>query len=261
MSPRSHTNFNLRDQIRQDSRNHEASRYAEEHPSDNASQPSRLKATVTIISVTCSTLLSAIVNGMFTVEIPSIAKDVHLSQNLLLWPQSVVSLVSACTLLLAGSISDVVGSRLVYIVGTFLQTMFILGASLARTGAQILVFRALMGLAQSMCLTSSVSIIVGTFSAGRLRNISFACMGAGQPLGFSLGLVLAGVLTQSLGWRFGLYMVAGINAAVVIIAAFGVREFRAPSSDHILARLKRDIDWIGLFIVSASLAMLCYVLA
>lgn len=224
-------------------------------------QLSKRKATIAIISAGCSTLLSSIVNGMFTVEIPSIALDVHLSQDLLLWPQSVVSLVSACTLLLAGSISDVVGSRQVYLAGTFLQTMFILGVSLARTGAQILVFRALMGLAQSLCWTSSVSIIVGTFPEGKLRNVGFACMGGGQPLGFSLGLVLAGVLTQSLGWRFGLYLVTGINAAVLVMAVFDVRDHMTTTLHAVFNGLRKSIDWIGLFIASASLAMLCYVLA
>jgi MFS family permease len=224
-------------------------------------QLSKRKATFTIICVGCSTLLPSIVNGMFTVEIPFIAVDVRLSQDLLLWPQSVVSLVSACTLLLAGSISDVVGSRHVYLAGTFLQTTFILGVSLARTGTQILVFRALMGLAQSMCWTSSVSIVVGTLPEGKLRNVGFACMGGGQPLGFSLGLVLAGVFTESLGWRFGLYLVAGINAAVLVMAAYDIRDNKTISL-HIMSKgLRKSIDWIGLLIASASLAMLSYMLA
>ena len=244
---------------------HQISRQAGSHVGQiilpNATQMSKRKATITIVSVGCSTFLSSLVNGMFTVEIPSIAVDVHLSQDLLLWPQSVVSLVSACTLLLAGSISDVCGSRHVYLAGAFLQTMFILGVGLARTSAQFLALRALMGLAQSMCWTSSVSIIVNTFSAGKLRNIGFACMGGGQPLGFSLGLVLAGVLAQSLGWRLGMYLVAGINAIVLVMAAFDIRG-NAKTSWHATSNgLRRNIDWIGLVIASASLAMLCYVLA
>lgn len=198
---------------------------------------------------------------MFTVELPSIAKDVQLNQELLLWPQSVVSLVSACTLLLSGSISDVLGSKLIYLTGSFLQTFFILGAGVAQSGLQILIFRGFMGLAQSMCLTSSVSIIMNYFPAGRRRNLAFACMGGGQPLGFTVGLVLAGVFTQTIGWRFGLYLIAGVNAAIVILAAFGVHESKKPSSRGTWSRLQGDIDWIGTVIASTSLGMLCYVLA
>ena len=222
---------------------------------------SKRKTTVIIVSVTCSTFLSAIVNGIFTVEIPSIATDVRLSQELLLWPQSIVSLVSACTLLLSGSISDVLGSKIIYVFGSFLQAVFILGAGLAKNAPEVLVFRGFMGLAQSLCLTSSVSILMNYFPPGRKRNIAFSCMGSGQPLGFSVGLVLAGILTQTVGWRFGLYLIAGINAAVVVLSGFGVDESKKPSPREIWSRFKRDIDWIGILIASAFLAMLSFVLA
>lgn len=198
---------------------------------------------------------------MFTIEIPSIAKDVQLSQELLLWPQTVVSLVSACTLLLSGSVCDVLGSKNIYLVGSFLQSTFILGAGLAQTGPQILVFRGFMGLAQSMCLTSSVSIIMTSFPAGRRRNVAFACMGGGQPIGFSVGLLLAGILTQTIGWRFGMYLVAGINFALVVLAAFGIDGSKSISERGTWVRFKRDIDWVGTLLASASLAMLSYVLA
>ena len=222
---------------------------------------SRSKSTATIVSVGCSTFLSAIINGMFTVEIPTIAHDVHLSQKLLLWPQSIVSLVSACTLLLSGSISDTLGSKSIYLAGSFLQCGFILGAGLAQTASQILVFRGFMGVAQSMLLTSSVSIIMSSFPAGRRRNIAFASMGGGQPLGFSLGLVLAGIFTQDVNWRFGMYLVAGINAAVLVLAAFGIQNGKKFSSRGVCWQLRVEIDWVGAFIASISLALLCYVLA
>lgn len=77
-----------------------------------------------------------------------------------------------------------------------------------------------MGLAQSMCLTSSVSLIMRSFQVGRQCNLAFACMGGGQPLGFTVGLVLAGILTQTVGWRFGLFLTAGINVAVVVFDGF-----------------------------------------
>lgn len=69
----------------------------------------------TFFSITCSTGFAAIVNGMFTVEIPTIANDIGLDQSLLMWPLSVNSLVTAATLLLGGSIVDIVGDKPVYI--------------------------------------------------------------------------------------------------------------------------------------------------
>lgn len=232
-----------------------------ENITTSPSSLSKFKSIAVIISVACSTLLSAIVNGIFTVDIPSIAKDVNLSQELLLWPQSVVSLVSACTLLLSGSVSDIIGSKPVYLAGSILQSAFILGAGLAQTGPQILVFRGLMGLAQSLCLTSSVSLITTSFLPGRQRNVAFACMGGGQPIGFSIGLLLAGILSETVGWRFGMHFVAGINFAVVVLAVFGIKGGKTVSSRDTWVGLKRDVDWFGILLASFSLGMLSYVLA
>lgn len=222
---------------------------------------SKFRTTVAIVAVVCSTLLASVVNGIFTVEIPTIAASVNLDPQLLLWPQSIVALVSACTLMLCGSVSDVVGNKRTYLAGSLLQSVFILGTSLAKTGPQILAFRALMGLAQSMCLPSSTSIITHTFPVGRARNIAFACMGAGQPLGFSIGLVFGGVFTQILSWRFPLYLLAGINFTIVLMAALGLDEYRKSSSKSITKQLLEDIDWIGVFLASTCISMLCYVLA
>lgn len=228
-----------------------------------ADELSRGNTAVIILAVTCSTFISAIVNGMFSVAIPTISNDVGLSQSLLLWPQSIVSLVSACTLLIAGAVSDVIGNKLVYVLGSLLQACFILGAGVSGSGTQLLVFRGGMGLAQSMCLPTSVSLIAQSLPAGRRRNIGFACMGGGQPLGFSIGLLLGGVFASTIGWRVGMYLVAGLNAVVVMIAGFGLPANRSQPTLSLLRTLKRiraEVDWIGALLISIALGFLSYVL-
>jgi MFS family permease len=222
---------------------------------------SKWNLTATVISITCSTSLSAIVNGMFTVSLPAVVADVRLDSSLILWPQSIVAVVSACTLLLCGSLADIFGGKLVYILGSIFQTAFILGSGLAQTGLQLLVFRGLMGLAQSMCLPSSVSVITSTFPPGRSRNVAFSCMGGGQPVGFALGLILGGVLTDAVSWRVGLYSSAGLNAVIVIMATFGLEENQKTIRKDCWFRFQHTIDWVGLCIASVSLALLCYLLA
>lgn len=215
----------------------------------------------TFFSITSTAILYSIVNGMITVEIPTIARDIGLDQNLLLWPQSISSIVTACTLLLCGSLVDVVGGKRIYLAGCVLQTGFILASGLARTTTELFVSRAFMGLAQSMCLPSSVHIITETFPRGRIQNLAFACMGGGQPLGFSLGLILGGVLTSTIGWRFGLYLVAGLNLGVSIISLWGLQSTSQRHTRSIVHRILTDIDWLGVFIASTFLATFCYVLA
>lgn len=167
------------------------------------------------------------------------------------------ALACGCTLLLLGSIADVVGSRLMYLTGCVLQSGFTLACGLAQTPTQMIVFRALAGVAISFCLPSAVSIITSTFPEGRSRNIAFASMGGGQPIGFSTGLIVGGVLTKTIGWRWGFHIAAIVNAVVFVIGFFGL-----PKVDNqrrnVVQRLKTEIDWIGIGIGSACVALLAY---
>jgi MFS family permease len=80
-----------------------------------------------------------------------------------------------------------------YLTGCILQVFIILGCGLSRNSAEIILFRGLSGVALSLCLLSAVSIITGSFE-GKRRDFAFAFMGGGQPVGFSIGLALGGVL-------------------------------------------------------------------
>jgi MFS family permease len=145
-----------------------------------------------------------------------------------------------------------------YLIGCFLQSVFTLACGLSQNGIQLIIFRALAGIAISFCLPSAVSIITSTFPEGKRRNIAFASMGGGQPIGFSLGLTLGGVLSDSIGWRWGFYIAAIINTVILALAIYGLPR-NIDSQDPITwTRLRSDIDWVGAFISSVSLALLSY---
>lgn len=147
-----------------------------------------------------------------------------------------------------------------YLTGCVLQSGFTLACGLAKTGMQLIVFRALAGVAISFCLPTAVSIITSTFPEGKRRNIAFASLGAGQPIGFSLGLTLGGVFSDTIGWRWGFHVAAIINSAVFVLGFFGLPRVN-DKQPHMWSRLKNDIDWLGIFIGAASLAMLSYAFA
>ena len=106
-------------------------------------------------------------------------------------PSAIYALTCGCTLLLLGTITDIVGSQPIYLLGNLLQTAFTLGSGLSKTGTQMIVLRGLGGIASSFCLPSAVSIITNTFSPGRRRNIAFGTMGEAYQLGSPLALCWA----------------------------------------------------------------------
>jgi MFS family permease len=120
-------------------------------------------------------------------------------------------------------------------------------------------FRSFQGIAVSLCLPTSIAIVAGITKSGRQRNIGFSCLGFVQPLGFSLGLVLGGVLLDTVGWRMGWYLCGGITLVLFFISLWAL-PMGKKLEGGILQRLKQDIDWIGTVLSSTSLGLLSYVL-
>ena len=172
------------------------------------------------------------------------------------------SLTCGCSLLIAGSVADIVGSRHVYIVGCFLLTGFVLGSGLAQTSTQLIAFRAGQGIAASMCLPTAISLLASSLPVGKRRNVGFAFAGASQPIGYSIGLFLGGFFVDSVGWRYGWYMSAIASFIVFVAAIFGIPKPAAGSSlRSTRERVIHDIDWVGAILASACFGMLSYVLA
>jgi MFS family permease len=147
-----------------------------------------------------------------------------------------------------------------YLTGCVLQSVFTLACGLSKTGTQLIVFRAFAGVAISFCLPSAVSIITSTFPEGKSRNVAFASMGGGQPIGFSFGLVLGGVFADTIGWRWGFHLCAIVNTVIFAIAFFGLPKL-ADKQTQVLHRLRTEIDWVGIALGSTSLALLSYCFA
>ncbi|KAJ5179266.1 major facilitator superfamily domain-containing protein [Penicillium capsulatum] len=199
--------------------------------------------------------------GLLTIGLPWIAADLDLPDNLLLWPSSVYSLANGCCLLLSGSLADFIGNRIINLLGCFFLVTFVLACSVAQTGIQFILFRAFQGIATSMCLPTAFSILTDTMPAGQRRNIGFACLGLGQPFGFSVGLVLGGIFQSStLGWRFGYYLCAGATFILAAVNFFKLPNDK-PREPFTLTRLRTEIDWIGVLLSSSCLGIISYVFA
>lgn len=145
---------------------------------------------------------------------------------------------------------------------TLAQGVFTLASGFARNSVEIIVFRAALGVSQSLILPASVRVINDTSTPGRLCNMAFASMGGGQPVGFALGLVLGGVFSATWGWRRGLYLVAGLTFGVVLFTSWGLQAPPKVNDDTSMWRKLRDeINWVGITIASAFLGMIGCVMA
>jgi MFS family permease len=171
------------------------------------------------------------------------------------------ALSTGCTLLLSGSISDVVGSIPVFLWGCFLQSIFCLACGIAQTGTQLIVFRIISGLATSLCLPSAMSIITENFGPGKLRNLAFAFMGGGQPIGFGVGVIAGGLFADTIGWEWGFHTAAIVNTIVFLLSLWQLPRKKDQNKSIPWHKLAFGIDWIGALTASVALGLFSYALA
>lgn len=230
----------------------------------SAKQTSNLQTFLTIFTPSFVGFIASFTNGVITIGLPEIARSLSLDRSLYLWPSSVYGLTSGACLLIAGSIADLVGARPVELLGITLIGVFTLACGFAATGEQLVVFRALQGVALAMHLPASVALISGAVPSGRARNLGFACLGFSQPLGFAVGLVISGVLVEKAGWRSGFYLSGGALLTTAVAAVWSLPKLKSSVQDgvvHLVKKVGKEVDWVGGIISSGGLAVLAYVLA
>jgi MFS family permease len=220
---------------------------------------------MTILQPSLINFFGSFTTGIITVGLPVIAPSISLHRSLYLWPSSVYNLTSGAALLIAGSIADIIGARHVEVCGIFLIGIFVLACGFSQTGTQLVVFRALQGIALAMHIPASVSIIAGAVPAGRERNIGFGCLGLSQPLGFSFGMVTSGIMIERIGWRSGFYLSGAAILTAAVASWLTLPKVKADAGGltigNSLKRLWKEVDWVGGNIASSGLALLSYVLA
>jgi EmrB/QacA subfamily drug resistance transporter len=152
----------------------------------------------------------AIVN----VALPSIQTDLGFSQQNLQWVLSAYALLFGGVLLLGGRLSDLLGRRRLFIVGTILFTVASLLAGFAWSEASLIVARGLQGLGAAIITPAALSILTTTFAEGRDRNIALGAWGGVGAFGAVAGVLLGGVLTDALSWEWIFF----VNVPVGMVA-------------------------------------------
>lgn len=154
----------------------------------------------------------AIVN----VALPSMAKALHFAPNNLQWVITAYTLTFGGFLLLGGRAADLYGRRRVFILGvTFFAIMSLL-CGLAQSDTQVIIARALQGLAGAIMSPAALSIVISEFNEGKERNTALGIWAAVSAGGAAVGLLLGGIFTQYLSWRWNFFVNVPVGALVVL---------------------------------------------
>lgn len=157
--------------------------------------------------------ISIVINAL-----PKIHHALGFSSTGLSWVQNAYTLSFGGLLLLGARAGDILGRRRMFVLGIALFTVASLAAGLARSAAWLLAARSLQGVGAAIAAPSTLALLTASFPEGPERTRAVAYYGAVAGGGGSVGLVLGGVLTDWLSWRWGLFINAPIGIALILAA-------------------------------------------
>ncbi|MDA0184513.1 MFS transporter [Solirubrobacter phytolaccae] len=186
------------------------------------------------------------------IALPSAQADIGFSNDSRQWVITAYALAFGSLLLLGGRIGDLIGRKQVFIIGLLgFAGASALGGAAGSFGV-LVIARALQGVFGALLAPAALSLLTTTFTDPIERNKAFGVFGGIAGIGGGVGLLLGGVLTEYLSWRWCLY----VNLLFAIPAAFGAWSLLHTGRHTAGARPRLDIP--GAVTVTGGLFALVY---
>lgn len=170
----------------------------------------------TLLVLCAAMFLDALDVSMVGVALPSIGSELNLSTSTLQWVVSGYILGYGGLLLLGGRAADLLGRRRVFLIALAVFALASLLGGFVDSGPLLIASRFIKGLSAAFTAPAGLSIITTTFAEGPLRNRALTIYTTCAATGFSMGLVLSGLLTEA-SWRLTMLLPAPI-AVIALIA-------------------------------------------
>jgi len=191
--------------------------------------------------------------SIVNVMLPAVQHAFHMSQTSLQWILTAYTLMFGGFLLLGGRAADLYGRRKVFMIGIVLFTLASLADGLAQSGGMLIFFRGMQGLAGALMSPAALSIILVTYKEGHERNVALSVWGAVAAGGAAVGVLLGGILTQYLDWRWNFFVNVPIGIGV-IIASLLILDRHDSKIEH------NELDLPGAILATGGLMTLVYAL-
>jgi EmrB/QacA subfamily drug resistance transporter len=205
----------------------------------------------TLTTVALAQLMVVLDSTVVNIALPSAQADLGFSNGDRQWIVTAYSLAFGSLLLLGGRLSDLMGRKRTFIIGLIgFAGVSALGGAAGSFG-MLVGARALQGAFGALLAPTALAVLTTTFTVAKERARAFGIFGAIAGAGGAVGLLLGGVLTQDLSWRWNLY----INVVIAVVAVIGAVVF-VDSVQRTGPRPRLDIP--GTVLVSGALFGLVY---
>ncbi|MGP0048754.1 MAG: MFS transporter [Solirubrobacteraceae bacterium] len=189
--------------------------------------------------------------SIVNVALPSIGRHLHFASADLSWVVNAYTLTFGGFLLLGGRLADLLGRRRMFMIGLVLFSVASFAGGIAQSEGWLIVARAVQGLGAAIVSPAALSIITTTFAEGAERNRALGIWGAVAGAGGAAGVLLGGILTSGLSWRWVLFVNVPIGLTAAALTPRTLVESRAGDEASTL-------DLPGAVTVTAGLSLLVY---
>lgn len=201
-----------------------------------------------------SQLMGVLDFSIVNVALPSIQRTFHLAPADLQWMVSAYALMLGGFLLLGGRAADLFDRKRLFILGLGLFSLASLAGGLAPSPLIILAARAVQGLGGAIVSPTALALLTTTFPEGETRNRALGVFGSVSGVGFGAGVILGGVLTSWLSWRWVFFVNVPVGL-LTLLSAFAL----LPPSRASIAR--KPLDLAGAALLTGALASLVLALS
>src|SRR5438094_8246528 len=155
--------------------------------------------------------------SIVNVALPSIQRALDFSASNLQWVVNAYTLTFGGFLLLGGRAADLFGRRRVFVGGLVLFSLASLAGGLAQSEGWLIAARAVQGLGAAIISPAALSIVTTTFAEGAERTKAMGVWGAVAGAGGAAGVLLGGILPDTAGWEWVLFVNVPIGLAAAAV--------------------------------------------
>lgn len=208
-----------------------------------------------MLTLLCGSICMVVLDfSIVNVAIPSIQSALGFSPAGVQWLFTGYGLVFGGFQLLGGRLSDLYGRKRMFLYGIALFVLASFLGGFATGPATLVAMRCLQGLGAALLAPSALALLMGVFEEGPARNRAFGIWGTVAAAGYSIGVVLGGILVAWLGWRWILFVNVPLGG-VILAAAW--RMLPDPKAEG----PRPGLDILGSLLVTVGLMALVYALA
>jgi MFS family permease len=205
-----------------------------------------------LLAVICATIFfDALDLSITQIALPQIQAALHVPTTTLPWIATAYVVTYGGFLLLGGRAGDLLGARPVFLTGLTVFGIASLSCGLAGGSTALIAARAVQGIGAALTVPTAVALLATAFSEGPARNRAFATFTAAAASGFTGGLVLGGLITTGLSWRW-IFLAKVPVVALALVAA--VRAVPATPA----SRRRGGYDLAGAVTATAGAVLLIY---